>query len=200
MNTTRIKICGVTTIVDGLAACAAGADAVGFIAVPASKRYVTPDQYRAIAGALPPFVTLVVVAETIADALQYNPVSIQYYDGPDGAPANVRAIRALRPRGRADLAQIQVHEPHVDAILLDAYHPDILGGAGMTFDWQLFVDATTMTARPLILSGGLTPDNVAEAIARTKPYGVDVSSGVESSPGVKDHAKIAAFIAAVRGA
>jgi len=195
---TGIKICGIKSIADGLAACYAGADAVGFIAVGASKRYVTPDEYHNIVAFLPPFVVPVVVAETIADALAYNPVCIQYYGGSDGAQAPIRTVRAIRPQNASDLRDVVEHAPHADAVLLDAYHPDMLGGAGVSFDWRLFVEASRLTDKPLILSGGLTPDNVSAAIQVAKPYAVDVSSGVESAPGVKDHAMIAAFIAAVR--
>lgn len=150
----RIKICGITTIGDALAACDAGAAALGFIAVPASKRFIDPEQYRAIAAALPPFIAAVIVGETIADTLIYEPVWTQYYAGSDEAPPGVRKIRALRPRTVDDLDEVRRHEGSVDAFLLDAYHPEMLGGTGVQSDWNLFKEAAKRTHRPLILSGG----------------------------------------------
>lgn len=196
---TRVKICGIRTLDDARFCCSAGADAVGFIAVRASKRYVTPDQYREVALALPPLITPVVVAETIADALAYDPVCIQYYGGSDDAPDGMRTIRALRPQRPEDLDDISAHE-RAGAFLIDAYHPDHLGGTGTPADWDLYRCAVERTSKPVILSGGLTAETVGAAVESLAPHAVDVASGVEVSPGVKDLAKVLEFIHAVRAA
>jgi phosphoribosylanthranilate isomerase len=195
---TRIKICGITNVADAEAAVSFGADAIGVIGVPGSARLVTPATVREIRAALPLFTPLVVVTKTTEEALAYGSDFVQFFEGP---PAAVRKnIRVFRIKDAASLDEITAYPYHVDAILLDAYHEKALGGVGTTFDWNLAVEAKTRTNLPLLLAGGLTPENVAEAVQKVLPYAVDVSSGVEGTIGKKDHGKLKAFIEAVRGA
>lgn len=199
---TRIKICGISNGKDALAAADAGADALGFIAVPGSPRFVPPEVYQAISAALPIFVKRVVVAHRPEDAEDYLAEYVQHYDDTlEEAPLRSGAgwrIRAFRMRNAASLKEIAAFQDAVGAILLDTYHKTLLGGSGETFDWSLAVRAKALTDKPVILAGGLTPDNVCDALDAVRPYAVDVSSGVESSPGVKDHGKVRAFVQAVR--
>jgi phosphoribosylanthranilate isomerase len=215
---TRIKICGLTGAEDARVAVELGADALGFIFVPDTPRYVLnfPDALH-IPGLLPPFVTPVAVCKDLADAvatplLRELPIhTVQYYgQGADPealarilqALAGKRLIRAFRIRDERSLDEIAqelaILRPH--ALLLDAYHPEKLGGAGVTFNWDLAVEAKARFGLPIVLAGGLTPKNVAEAVRAVRPYAVDVGSGVEAAPGRKDHAKLRAFIQAVRAA
>ena len=199
---TRIKICGLTNQSDALAAADAGADALGFIAVPGSVRCLPPETYQEISAALPLFVKRVVVSHRPEDAEDYLGEYVQYYEDTADKSRFRRGsqwrIKAFRMQGESSLAEIEAFSEPVGAILLDAYHKDKLGGAGETFDWSLAVRAKALTERPVILSGGLTPENVQDALETVRPYGVDVASGVESAPGIKDHAKIKAFVRAVR--
>jgi phosphoribosylanthranilate isomerase len=199
---TRIKICGISNGLDAAAAAEAGADALGFIAVPGTPRFVPPEVYHAISAALPLFVKRVVVAHRPEDAEEYLAEYVEHYaDTTDKSRFRRGAawrIRAFRMRDESNLAEIAAYPDAVGAVLLDAYHKDRLGGSGETFDWSLAVRAKALTDRPVMLAGGLTPDNVTAALDAVRPYAVDVSSGVESSPGVKDHAKVRAFIRAVR--
>ena len=196
---TRIKICGLTNLHDAQAAVAAGADALGFIAVPGSPRYVDGQTYYEITTDLQPlFVQCVAVVQRPDGAEEYVPDYVQHYqDLPAWGLASSR-IRAFRMRGESSLREIEAYRDPVGAILLDTYHQDKLGGSGETFDWSLAAQAKSLTDRPIILAGGLTPDNVQDALDAVRPYAVDVSSGVESSPGVKDHVKMKAFVRAVR--
>ncbi len=201
---TRIKICGITRREDALAAADAGADALGFIAVPGSPRYLDTQQFFDLAcwEPLPIFLQTVVVVQKPGDEEEYCPDYVQHYeDTPEASRATGFAhtrIRAFRMRDESSLAEIAAYSDPVGAILLDTYHKDTLGGSGETFDWSLAVRAKALTDRPLILSGGLTPGNVQAALEAVRPYAVDVASGVEASPGVKDHAKVKAFVRAVR--
>ena len=199
---TRIKICGISNGLDALAAANAGADALGFIAVPGSPRFVPPEVYHEISAALPLFVKRVVVAHRPEDAEEYLGEYIQHYEDPVEDASFRRGaqwrIKAFRMRDESSLAEIEAYPDPVGAILLDTYHKTQLGGSGETFDWSLAVRAKTLTNRPIILAGGLTPGNVKEALEAVRPYAVDVASGVEASPGIKDHVKIKAFVRAVR--
>ena len=199
---TRIKICGITSREDALAAAKAGADALGFIAVPGSPRYIDPQTHFEITENLPLFIQCVAVVQKPDEEDEYVPDYVQHYED---TPAASRAtglayqrIRAFRMRDESILDEIAAYPDPVGAILLDTYHKDRLGGSGEAFDWSLAVRAKALTDRPIILAGGLTPENVTDALTAVRPYAVDVSSGVEASPGVKDHAKIKAFVRAVR--
>jgi phosphoribosylanthranilate isomerase len=201
---TRVKICGITRAADAKAAADAGADAIGLVFYPPSPRFVSVERAREIRDALPPFVQTVALFVN-ADAAQVSqvigrvhPAMLQFHgdEAPDfcaqfGLPfvkacrvkKGVPALEYLRPFSRAA------------AWLFDSHVPEY-GGVGESFDWSLVPD----TGKPVILSGGLSQTNVAAAIRRVKPWGVDVSSGVETAKGIKDAVKIAAFIAEVRNA
>ena len=199
---TRIKICGITNIEDALAAAEAGADALGFIGVPSSPRYVNADAFEEISAAVPIFVKRVVVVHRPEDAEDYLAEYVQHYaDTTDKSRMRRGAhwrIRAFRMRDESSLAELAAYPDAVGAVLLDTYHADTLGGSGQTFDWSLAREAKKLTDRPIILAGGLTPENVVDALEAVRPYGVDIASGVEASPGIKDHAKVRAFIRAIR--
>jgi len=202
----RVKICGITRIEDALAAVRAGADAIGFVFHPASPRHVVPELAAQIVAALPPFVTTVGLfvdadEQRVRDTLTQVPLSLLQFHG-DEPEAQCRIyglpwIKALRVQPGQDVPALMSKWPHAAGILLDAYHPTQHGGTGLQFDWSL---VPTSSAVPIILAGGLTPDNVAVAIRTTHPYAVDVSGGVEASKGVKDADKIEAFMAGVRSA
>ena len=185
-----------------MAAADAGADALGFIAVPGSPRFLPPEVYHEISAALPLFVKRVVVVQRPEDAEEYLAEYVQHYEDTADESRFRRGaawrIKAFRMRGGASLAEIAAYSDPVGAVLLDTYHKDTLGGSGEIFDWRLAVRAKSLTDRPVILAGGLTPENVQEALEAVRPYAVDVASGVEAVPGVKDHAKIRAFVRAVR--
>ena len=205
---TRVKICGITRSGDALAAARAGADAIGLVFYPTSPRYLGTERAVEIRDALPPFVQTVALfvnpdAAQVAQVLgRVRPSMLQFHgeETPEfcaqfgmpfvkavrmgsGVKSGVDALEYLRPFSRAA------------AWLFDSHVPEY-GGVGESFDWAL----VPVTERSVILSGGLSQANVAEAIRRVRPWGVDVSSGVESAKGIKDAAKIAAFIAEVRNA
>lgn len=201
----RVKICGITNLEDARHAVACGADALGFVFYPGSPRHVPPERARTIIAALPPLVTPVglFVNETpervrmIAKVCGIEVIQLHGDEPPtacDYAPS--RVIKALRV---TDAASIAGHEKYrTSALLLDTWCADGYGGTGKSFNWDL--GAEVARQRPVILAGGLTPENVARAIRTVHPYAVDVSSGVERAPGQKDAAKVAAFIAAARAA
>ena len=198
--TVRIKICGITNKEDALAATHLGADALGFI-FAASPRKISVERAREIIKALPPFVKTVGVfvdedperVSSIAamcglDILQlHGSESVEYCSSFD-----LRVIKAVRLQSRDDLDNLSQYVSVVDTLLLDTYLPNRLGGTGITFDWKLAVEARRYGR--IILAGGLNPENVAAAISMVKPYAVDASSGLERSPGVKDHEKMAQFM------
>ncbi len=201
----RIKICGITRITDGRAAADAGADAIGFVFYPKSPRFVALERAAEIARAMPPFVSIVGLfvnadAATVRETLAAVPLSLLQFHGDEDEAYCCQFdrpyLKAARMRPGFDLLQYAASFPSAQAILLDAF-VEGYGGAGHTFDWSLIPSGLP---RPVVLSGGLTVDNVTEAVRRVRPAAVDVSSGVEMSKGVKDHAKIAAFIAGVRNA
>lgn len=200
MKKARVKICGVTSVADALLAQEAGADAIGVVFYEPSPRCVTIDQAREIALSVGPFVTLVGLfvnapAEYVKEVLAAVPLHVLQFHGdesPEYCESFQRAyIKAIRMRPELDvLAAIDQH-PLAAGVLLDAYRPGVPGGTGETFDWQRIPHQTN---KPIILAGGLNASNIAEAIALTGVYGVDVSGGVELSPGVKDAGKIQNFI------
>ncbi|MDX2479815.1 MAG: phosphoribosylanthranilate isomerase [Desulfuromusa sp.] len=203
MARTRIKICGITNLEDALCAVDAGADALGFVFYAKSPRYVLPEQVGQIISKLPPFVTTVglfvnAAPETIKQAMRTAGLNVVQLHGDEAAedcylnPYPV--IKAVRIKDADSLAGIDQYS--VSALLLDAWSDQQYGGTGESFDWQLAKKLTDQL--PLILAGGLSPDNVAQAIQVVNPYAVDVSSGVEVRPGAKDHDKIRQFIQQVR--
>lgn len=200
MTYARIKICGITSIADGLAAEAAGADAIGMVFYEPSPRYVNVESAREIAQALGPLVTLVglfVDAEAafVESVLEQVPLHVLQFHGNEAATYcagfNRPYMKALRMRPELDVAAEIARYPSAAAILLDAYRPGVPGGTGDTFDWQR---VPRNPSKPLILAGGLTPDNVEQALVATQVYGVDVSGGVELAPGKKDAFKVQTFI------
>lgn len=205
---TRIKICGITSVEDARAAIDYGADALGFVLVPGSPRFVAPSVFVRLGYEIPLWVSTVAVAQRPEDVGDYFVTSVQFYEedslqtGPLLARSPGRFVRAFRVRNEASLEAVERYEyrDSVAAYLLDTYHDDKLGGSGETFPWGLALEAKRRTGKPILLAGGLTPDNVADAIAQVRPYAVDVSSGVEAEPGRKDHEKLRRFIRAVRQA
>ncbi len=204
MRTLRVKICGITSLEDALAAVDAGADALGFVFAPSPRR-VTPEAAAAIIAGLPPFVTTVglVVDQDPAPILDRCPIDVIQFHGAETpqqiARCSRRAIKAIRVSEAADIQRAAVYRGTAAALLLDAHVPGIAGGTGKSFDWSLITHAQELCT-PLIIAGGLTPENVADCVRRFEPYGVDVSSGVEAHPGRKDHEAMRRFVAAVRAA
>lgn len=197
----RVKICGITRVDDLRAACAAGADALGFVFYDKSPRHVTADVAAALLRELPPFVQsvgLFVNADPafIEAVLQRAPLDLLQFHG-DETPADCARygrpyLKAIRVAPGKDLLKCTADFEAAQGLLLDAFVPGVPGGTGERFDWNLI---PPKLPKPVILSGGLTPDNVAEAVRRVRPWAVDVSSGVEVSKGIKDAQKIAQFIA-----
>lgn len=195
----RVKICGITNLADARHAVACGADALGFVFHPGSPRYVAPETVREIIAALPPLLTSVGLfvnqpPARMLETARFCGLDVLQLHG-DEPPESCslppyRVIKALRVRGAESLDQ---HDKYpVAALLLDAWVPGEYGGTGQVFDWPLAAEVAR--SRPVILAGGLTPDNVAAAVGAVRPYAVDVSSGVEAAPGRKDPDKVAAFI------
>lgn len=197
---TRVKICGITRADDARAAAAAGASAVGLVFWPRSPRAVTAGAARAIVAALPAGVPAIGVfvnqpVEEINDTVERAGLfGVQLHgDEPIEDIARVRRP-VIRSITLEDAGRLDEFPPHV-TLLLDAADPERRGGTGQTIDWA--AARPIARRRPIVLAGGLTPENVGEAIRAAGPYAVDVSSGVEASPGVKDHARLRAFMAAV---
>jgi len=195
---TRVKVCGITNREDALAACGAGAHALGFV-LAESPRRVSPERAREIIALLPPLVTTVGVfvdspPGEVAELRRFCGLDwVQLHGNESEADALVlgpRVIKALRvgPGREPDPASY----PGC-ALLLDTYHPEAVGGTGVSFDWSLAQNIAAQ--RPVILAGGLNAGNVGQAIAQVKPFAVDVSSGVEMEKGIKDHELIASFLA-----
>ncbi len=202
---TRIKICGLTREADITAAVAAGADAVGFVCYPKSPRHVTPTRLRAFARALPPFVAPVLLfvnaaADLVEDALAAMPAAMLQFHGDEHEQACSRYgrpyLRAIRMDAGVDLLDSERVFHSAVALLADA-PSDGYGGSGTVFDWNRVPSRRT---KPLVLAGGLDAGNVGDAIRRVRPYAVDVSSGVEETPGVKSTIRINQFVTAVRTA
>jgi len=201
---TRIKICGITRPADGLAAVRAGADAIGLVFYPPSPRAVSLDRAREIVSVLPPFVTVVGLfvnepRERLTQLLQSLRIDLLQFHGDEG-PADCIGyyrpwIKALRMQAEIDLPAQAKRYAGASGLLLDAYRPGVPGGTGQAFDWERIPPEMDSN---IILAGGLNPDNVESAVRQVRPYAVDVSGGVEVSKGIKDAAKIAAFIAGVR--
>jgi phosphoribosylanthranilate isomerase len=202
---TRIKICGITRTQDALAAATAGADAIGLVFYPHSPRYLSGERAVEIREALPPFVQTVALfvnpdAAQVAQVIgRVRPAMLQFHgeEAPDFcAQFGMPFVKACRVKPGVDALEYLRPFSRAAAWLFDSYVPEY-GGVGERFDWSLL---PASREKPFILSGGLGRGNVAEAVRGVRPWGVDVSSGVESAKGIKDAAKIAAFIAEVRNA
>ena len=206
MSAVRSKICGITRIEDALAAAEAGADAIGLVFYARSPRAVNVQQARAIIAALPPFVTTVGLFVNASrcglnEILDAVPLDLLQFHG-DETPADCDGyhrpwIKALRVRPGDDLEAGCQQYAKASGILLDTFVAGVPGGTGEAFDWSLIPEHLS---KPIILAGGLSADNVGAAIAQVRPYAVDVSGGVEQAKGIKDPARIEAFMRAVRQA
>lgn len=203
---TRVKICGITRPEDAIAAAACGADAVGLVFYERSPRRVDVARAVEIVAALPVFVDAVALfvdagAAEIAAVLERVRIDVLQFHGDEAPPAcrgfGLPYIKAVRMRPGTDVRAAAAHYPDAGALLLDSYRPGVAGGTGTTFAWG---DIPAQPGARILLAGGLTPDNVADAIRSVRPYGVDVSGGVEAAKGVKDAGRMAAFCAAVRDA
>ena len=202
--TVRIKICGITNEKDALAAAKFGADALGFIFAPSPRR-ISAEKARQIIKALPPLVQTVGVfvnedPERVMSTAAVCGLDILQFHGDEPAAYcggfEGRVVKALRLASRDDLAALSEYSNIVDGLLLDTQVEGKIGGTGITFDWQLAIEAKKHGL--VILAGGLNPENIDAAVKMVKPYAVDASSGLERSPGVKDHGKMAQFIERVR--
>ncbi|HZV81759.1 MAG TPA: phosphoribosylanthranilate isomerase [Geobacteraceae bacterium] len=200
----RVKICGITTPEDARVAVEAGADALGFVFYDKSPRNINPLMAAKIIAALPPFVQTVglFVNEEIekinwtAGFCGLDLVQLHGDEEPEECgEVERRVVKAFRVKDLTSIERLQKFQ--VAGYLLDAWCPDAYGGTGKSFNWEL--TATAKQYGPIILAGGLTPDNVAEAVRQVQPYGVDVSSGVESAPGKKDGEKVREFIKRAKG-
>ncbi|MBB3059537.1 phosphoribosylanthranilate isomerase [Microbulbifer rhizosphaerae] len=201
----QVKICGITNIEDATAAVAAGADALGLVFYSASPRCIDGSRAAAIAAAVSPFVTLTglfvnATAAEIEQVLAEVPLNLLQFHGDESAEYCEQFrrpyIKALRMKDGLDVLAAMAAHPKARGFLLDAYRPGVPGGTGETFDWQRVPQDS---GREVILAGGLTPDNVAAAIAAARPQAVDVSGGVEATPGRKDHNKVREFVQAAKG-
>ena len=199
----KIKICGITELDDALHAVDCGADALGFVFYERSPRAIPPDKAQAIIAKLPPFVTVVGLfvnedSRIVREVADHCHLDVIQYHG-DETPETVRkaprrSIRALRIREDATLENLEAYP--ASGLLIDAWVAGAFGGTGVLSNWE--IAAEIAKKRSLVLAGGLTPENVAAAIQAVRPYGVDVSSGVENAPGRKDKKKVAAFIRAAQ--
>ena len=201
---TRVKLCGITSVADGLAAAAAGADLIGLMFYAASPRRVSLAQAAEISQALPPFVLRAGVfvnpsPDLVLQAISECHLSLLQFHGDEPSvfctQFGLMSLKAIRIRDESSLTQLGNYQ--TEALLLDAYSPTGWGGTGERFNWKLAVAAQRF-GKPIFLAGGLTPENVAEAVRTVHPFGVDVSSGVESAPGKKDAGKMKAFISAAK--
>jgi phosphoribosylanthranilate isomerase len=195
-----VKICGITNLADGLGAAAAGADALGFVFYEPSPRCVSVEAAAAIVRQLPPHIVKVGVfvnapEDLVLRAVRACDLNLLQFHGEETPDYCVQfglmSMKAFRIRDAASLTALTQYP--TDAWLLDAYARDKLGGTGAQFNWDLAVEAQRL-GRPIFLAGGLTPENIGEAVRRVRPYGVDVSSGVETAPGKKDLGRVKAFI------
>jgi phosphoribosylanthranilate isomerase len=207
MTRTRVKFCGLTRLQDVEAAIAIGADAVGFVCYPGSRRFVPVERLAAFARAVPAFVTPVLLfvnadQESIARAIDAVPHALLQFHG-DETPAECERaarpyVRAIRMEAEVDLLDCERVYTSAIGLLADTPAADY-GGSGSIFDWAR-LPATSLRAKPLVLAGGLTETNVGRAIATVMPHAVDVSSGIEEAPGIKSVEKMRRFLAAVRAA
>ena len=200
----KVKICGITNVFDAMAATEAGADALGFVFCEQSPRYVSIDAAAKVIAELPPFVIKVGVFVDAAEELVYRAIShcglnlLQFHGNETPEYCQqflLMSMKAFRIRDETSLEALPLYDTH--AWLLDAFTPGKLGGTGEKFNWDLAVKARQI-GRPIFLAGGLNPENVSGAVQQVRPYGVDVSSGVEAAPGRKDVEKVKTFIQAAK--
>lgn len=204
---TRIKVCGITNKEDARAAVAAGADALGFIFVEQSPRLVNPDMVRAITRELPPFVEAIGVfrdeeMEAVAELIHYCSLTMVQLHGSESPEycekISCPVIKSFSIHSETESGELAAYSGIVSGFLLDTYHKDLAGGTGMVFDWKLVEQIKP--PGPVILAGGLNPENIVQAIRQVRPFAVDVNSGVEYQPGRKDTDKLKSFADEVRKA
>ena len=200
----KVKICGITNLPDAIAAAEAGADALGFVFYDQSPRHISVEAAAGLIRQLPPFVLKVGVfvnapEDLVVRAARECGLNLLQFHGEESTDYclqfGLMSMKAFRIRDAGSLQAVLDYD--TDAWLFDAYTPGKPGGTGETFNWDLALHARDW-GRPIFLAGGLTPENVGEAVRRARPYAVDVSSGVEAAPGKKDHAKVRAFIQAAK--
>jgi phosphoribosylanthranilate isomerase len=201
---TRVKICGLTRKADALSAAMLGVDAIGLVFYPPSPRAVSVDLAREIVSDLPPFVSVVALfvdeqPDRIREVIENVAVDLLQFHG-DESPEfcnsfSVPYIKAIRMDGQVDIGEIERRYSAARGLLLDAYHPEQKGGTGLQFDWKRI---PRHCRTPIILAGGLNPENVIDALEMAQPFALDVSSGVELGKGIKDRNKMAAFVREVR--
>lgn len=207
MATPKVKICGITNRDDARAAVHAGADALGFVLHRSSPRYIAPQAIKRLVGELPPFILTVGVfvnedPQIVRNIMDECGLLFAQLHGDESAgyceALQRPVIRAIRLRDYGSLLSLAEYKGRcgVRGFIIDTFSKEAYGGTGQPTDWALAAEAAR--AAPILLAGGLTPENVQLAIERVRPYGVDVSSGVERSPGQKDHDKIAAFVRAAK--
>lgn len=202
----RVKICGITNEDDAAAAINSGADALGFVFFKNSPRYISPEKATPIIRKLPSFIPAVgvfvnetiEVMEKIAGIARLDIVQLHGEEAPEICEISRRVMKVIRVKSLDSLALLNDYKNKVSAFLLDTYTPEALGGTGRIFNWDIAAEAKQFGK--IVLAGGLTPENVSEAVRHVKPYAVDVSSGVELSKGKKDHAKMRLFIERAKSA
>lgn len=204
MNTIRTKICGITRPEDALAAAELGADAIGLVFYAKSKRAVSIEQAQSVVKNLPPFVSVVALfvnenEQTIREILRQVPIDVIQFHGDENddfcRQFDRPYLKAVRVQSAADIQTACAKFPNARALLFDAYHPTEYGGTGQSFDWTMLYGNI---GKPWVLAGGLSAENVAEAVKISGAIAVDVSGGVEISGGIKSREKMAAFIQAVK--
>jgi len=205
MTSIRVKICGITRPIDAISAVKLGADAIGFVFDPTSKRAVSIADANAIIRELPPFITKVGLfvdasSKFIKSILEEVDINLLQFHGEESQADCIcyskPYIKAIKIQEKINLQERVNKFDGASGVVLDSFVSGIAGGTGQTFNWDL-IDRGIK--KPIILAGGLNPDNVYDAIQRVKPYAVDVSSGVESEPGIKDHKKLMKFIRRAKG-
>ena len=201
---TTVKVCGITSSKDARLAVSLGASALGFVFYEKSPRYIAPDEAKEIIGKLPPFVTKVGVfvnadmsfLKKTKEVAGFDVYQLHGDETPEFcAELREKYIKAVRVKNAGSLSVVNLYD--TDAFLLDSYSAHAYGGTGESFSWEILEDEE-FKDKFIILSGGLNPQNVADAVRRVNPYAVDVSSGVEKSPGVKDRSKLKLFMEALR--
>lgn len=202
---TRVKICGITRVEDALTAAYLGTDALGLVFYPKSPRCIDITSARAIIAALPPFVSTVglfvdeepTVVRNVLKQVRLDLIQFHGNESPDYcASFDTPYLKAFRVRPSNDLMSAIVRYKRATGFLLDAFHPDVKGGTGLAFDWSLI--PREMSAYPFVLAGGLDAENVHDALSTVQPYGVDVSSGVETEKGIKCPSRMASFLVKVQ--
>ncbi len=201
----KVKICGITNLDDALAAIDHGADALGFVFFKKSPRHISPAKAKAIIKKLPPFISSIGVfvnenkknIEKIISHTGINTIQLHGNEPPKACNLSRPAIKAIRVKAIDNLGIISRYKNKVSAFLLDTYTPEIFGGTGQIFNWDIAIEAKQFGK--IILAGGLTPENVEQAVRQVHPYAVDVSSGVEAEKGKKDYRKMKLFIERAKG-